>query len=77
MANVNIRSNVSIQVEMSQEEIEIVKKAYWIIKAIADELWREDADETETYGNSSTACDCIYQIMKNDIGVNIDEKRWM
>lgn len=77
MADINVNSYVNIKVKMSQEEIETVKKAYWILKQIAGDLWRNDADETEAYGNVRTACDCIYQFMKSDIGLNIDEKRWM
>lgn len=76
MAEINVLSEVSTKIEMTQDEIETVKKAYDILHNIANSLWQNDADETDAYGSSSTACDCIYSFMKNEVGVNIDEKRW-
>lgn len=77
MVNINVNNTTSISVEMSDKEKDCVKKAYWILKDIANELWRKDADETETYGNTMTACDCIYQFMRDDVDFNVDETRWM
>lgn len=74
MANINVHSDVNI--EFSQEEIETLQKAYDILKSVSRELWRNDADETETFCNIDSAKYGIYYFMKNDCGVNVDEKRY-
>ena len=76
MAGINVYSEVDVNIELSNEEIETLKKAYGILKEVSEELWQSDADETETFGNIDSAKEGIYYFMKNDCGVNIDEKRW-
>lgn len=76
MSNIRVNNEASVSIALDQEEIDIIQKAYNIIHDIANNLWREDADETETYADTSTASDCIFNFMKDDIGVNVDEKRW-
>ncbi len=74
MANVSFDRNT--RVDISTEEIEIIKKAYNILYEIENELWDEDGgDETETYINTSTACDCIEMFLRNDCGVYMQENR--
>lgn len=76
MANIGIYTNAEVNIDLGTEEIETIKNAYTILREISNELWREDGgDETETFGNTSTACDCIYEFMKNDIGVDLREKK--
>ena len=76
MADINVHSNVDVNIKLSQEEIETLKKAYEILKEVSRELWRSDAGETETYTDASSAMDDIYYFMKCDCGVNVDEKRY-
>lgn len=72
MASVNFDRSMSASVEISADEIETIKKAYDILFAISSELWCEDGgDETETFGNTSTACDCIREFLRNDCGVKM------
>lgn len=76
MANINVHNDVNVNIELSQEEIETLKKAYEILKEVSKELWQNDADETETSCNVDSAKDGIYYFMKYDCGVNVDEKRY-
>ena len=76
MANINVYSDVNVNIKLSKKEIETLQKAYDILKSVSRELWQSDADETETFGNVDSAKDGIYYFMKNDCGVNVDEKRY-
>ena len=76
MADINVHSNVDVNINLSQEEIETLKKAYEILKEVSRELWQGDADETEAYTDAISAMDDIYYFMKRDCGVNVDEKRY-
>ena len=76
MANINVHSDINVNIELSQEEIETLQKAYDILKSVSKELWQNDVDETETFGNVDSAKDGIYYFMKHDVGVNVDEKRY-
>lgn len=76
MADISVHSDVNVNIELSNEEIETLKKAYEILKEVSRELWQSDADETETFGNVDSAKDGIYYFMKHDVGVNVDEKRY-
>lgn len=73
MANINISRNTTIK--LNDEEIEVLKKAYLILQEIQTELWQNDADETEAFANVLCASDYIYMFMRDDVGINIDEKR--
>lgn len=76
MGNIDVYNTVDIAITLSDEEKDILTKAYKILREISNTLWKEDADETETFCNVSTANDCIYNFMKDDCGVNVDEKRF-
>ncbi len=76
MADISVSSDVNVNIELSNEEIETLKKAYEILKEVSGELWQSEADETETFGNVDSAKDGIYYFMKHDCGVNVDEKRY-
>lgn len=70
MANINIDRSVSV--DITTEEIETLKKAYAILHEIEAELWNEDGgDDTETFGTTSTACDCLRQFLLDDCGVDV------
>ena len=72
MASVSFDRSTSTSVEISADEIEIIKKAREILYEISSELWSEDdEDETETFANTSTACDCIEMFLRNDCGVDV------
>lgn len=76
MASVSVSSDVNVNVDLSEEEISVLKKAHGILKELSTELWQDDADETETFSYVSTAQDAIYSFLKQDCGINVDEKRW-
>ena len=76
MGNIDVYNNVDVTIRLSDEEKDILTKAYKILREISKTLWQEEADETETFCNVSTANDCIYNFMKNDCGVNVDKKRF-
>lgn len=76
MSNINVSNNVEVNIKLSDEEKDILTKAYKILREISKTLWQEEADETDTFCNVSTANDCIYNFMKDDCGLNIDEKRF-
>lgn len=70
MASIDIDRSVSV--DITQEEIDTLKKAYEILHEIEKELWDTDGgDETETFGTTSTACDCLRQFLRNDCGVDM------
>lgn len=73
MADIFISKNTTVK--LSDEEVDALKKAYDILQDIQTELWKNDADETETFTNVLCASEYIYMFMKEDIGINIDEKR--
>lgn len=73
MADINVSSNVDIK--LSEEEIEILRKAHEVLKEVSNTLWQNDAEDTDAFGYSSEARDGIYYFLKNEIGVNVDEKR--
>lgn len=76
MANISVNTDVNVNIELSNEELETLKKAYEILKDVSGELWQSDAYETETSGNVDSAKDGIYYFMKHNCGVNVDEKRY-
>ena len=76
MSNIDIYNNVDVSVNLSEEEKDILTRAYKVLKEIANSLWQGEADETDTFSNVSTAKECIYTFMKDDCGTNIDEKRY-
>lgn len=75
MANIDVSNDVSVNIELSEEEVDVLRKAYDILKEVSRSLWQSDADETETFGNVSSAQDGIYYFLKYDCNVNVDEKR--
>lgn len=75
MANVNVSTSCNVSIELTEEEIETLKKAHEVLKNVSRELWQGDADETEAFGNVSNAQDGIYYFLKNDCGINVDSKR--
>ena len=76
MANIDVTNNVDVSISLRDDEKDILTKAYKILREISNTLWKQVADETETFSNVSTASDCIYMFMKNDCGVKVDEKRF-
>ncbi len=72
MASISVSSNVNIA--LSEEEVEILRKAHDVLKEVSNTLWQSDADDTDAYEYSSAARYNICYFMKNEIGVNVDEK---
>ena len=75
MASVSVSTTCNVDIELTEEEVETLKKAHEVLKKISTELWQGDADETDTFGNVSEAQDGIYYFLKNDCGINVDERR--
>lgn len=74
MASVSFDRSTSTSVEISADEIETLKKAHGILYEISSELWDEEGgDETETFENTSAACDCIEMFLRNDCGVDVQK----
>ena len=73
MADISVSSNVSVK--LSEEEVEILRKAHDVLKEVSNTLWQNDAEDTDAYGYSSEAQEGIYYFLKNEIGINVDEAR--
>lgn len=75
MASVSVSTTCNVDIKLTEEEVETLKKAHEVLKKISSELWQDDADETDAFGNVSAAQDGIYYFLKNDCGINVDERR--
>lgn len=75
MANINVSNNVNVNVELSEEEIAVLRKAHDILKEVSNTLWQNDAEDADAYGYSREAQDGIYYFLKNEVEINVDEKR--
>ena len=73
----NIKINKNTNINLNDNEIEIIKITYSIFQDIIDELCKNNADETEVYGEALCISDSIYEFMKN-VGINIkNDNTWI
>lgn len=75
MAEVSVDFEVDVNIELTEEEKETLMKAHDILRTITGFLWDEGVDETETFGNVSTAKDGLYCFLKRDCGMDVDGVR--
>lgn len=62
-------------VKLNNDEIETLKKSYYILQEIQTKLWENDENNTYAYSSILSVSNTIYTFMKENIGINIDEKR--
>ena len=73
----NVKINKNTNINLNDNEIEIIKIAYSIFQYILDELCKNDADESEIYGDALCISESIYKFMKN-VGINVkNDKAWI
>lgn len=49
MADISCSKEVYIDLELTDEEFEVLNRAYHIMKDIASDLWREDNEECDVF----------------------------
>lgn len=74
MSNVNIQTNIDVDIELTQEEKDNLIQTCKILTQISKELWEYDADETEIYSRIYWVKEGLRDFLRRDVGIEINNR---
>lgn len=74
MSNINVYKDISVDIELSDEEKDNLTLACKILHNISKQLWTEDAEDTETFTRVYDAKESLRYFLRCDIGIELDNK---
>lgn len=73
MGCVNIDREINIEIELTDFEQNNLIQSYKILKNIQDDMWRDDADETDVFARVSEAKDFLEEFIRRDLGIDVKQ----
>lgn len=74
MSNVNVHTDIDVDIELTNEEKDILVKACKILLDISHDMWQDDAEDTENFSRVYEAKESLRDFLRRDIGVELNNK---
>lgn len=72
MSNVNVQTNIDVDIELNKEEHNTLIDACKILCKVSKDLWNNDAEETEVYNRIHEAKESLRDFLRRDINIEIN-----
>ena len=74
MSSVNVYTNIDVDIELTNEERDTLIHACKILHGISQDMWNDDAEDTENFNRVYEAKESMRDFLRRDIGVELNNK---